>query len=297
MNALRAPGDNGQGTPAPRPARSRRRTAALALAAVAFIAVAATAAAAAGGGALPASRSLITRSGLTTGSGPSGSLLAADVSANGGVSPHGVATPGGGTSHAISILAGPAATVEMRAAPGQVTIVGSATGMVRLTGKLQWTGHAPVTRAGLNRVHGVLRLSYRCAAGSPCTGNYRLVVPWHTAIMLTEPSGHVVISDLAGPLRIIAHHVDISATGLRTPSLRAAITSGHLGATFDAAPRHIALTLVSAQATLRLPASTDYAVGSQVTAGYVHVGIPENASAAHNIEVRIDSGELELLSR
>jgi hypothetical protein len=91
--------------------------------------------------------------------------------------------------------------------------------------------------------------------------------------------------------------VDISATGLRSPSLRAAITSGHLSATFAAAPRHIAIALISAQATLRLPPAAGYAIRAQVTAGYMHTGIPQNDSAARTIAVRIDSGELELLSR
>ena len=132
--------------------------------------------------------------------------------------------------------------------------------MVTLTGQMNWAGRAPVAVARLDRMAGLLRLSYRCATASPCTGNYRLAVPWRTAVMLREPSGHVVISGLAGPLSITASQVDISATGLRSPSLRAAITSGHLSATFAAAPRHIAVSLVSAQATLRLPRSAGYAI-------------------------------------
>jgi hypothetical protein len=262
MQPLRTPGDPGHVTSAPRPARSRRRAAALVLGAVACVAVAATVAAAAGGG----------------------------LAARGTRS-------GSGTSHAISVITGPAATVELQAAPGQVTIVGSDTGVVTLTGKMNWAGRAPVGTARLDRIAGVLRLSYRCAAASPCTGNYRLAVPWRTAVVLREPSGHVVISGLAGPLRITARHVDISATGLRSPSLRAAITSGHMSATFAAAPRHIAIALISAQATLRLPPSAGYAIRAEVTAGYVHTGIPQNDSAARTIAVRIDSGELELLSR
>jgi hypothetical protein len=199
-------------------------------------------------------------------------------------------------SHVISVVSGPAATVELSAAPGQVTIVGSATGLVRLTGQLHWTGHAPIAATRLNRVAGVLQLSYRCAAASPCSGSYLLVVPWRTAVVLRQPSGHVVISDLAGPLRITAHSVDISATGLRTPSLEVAISSGHMSAAFAAPPRHIAISLTSAQATFRLPASTGYAISSQVAAGYVNIGIPQVASAAHTIAIRIHSGELELLS-
>jgi hypothetical protein len=281
MNSLRTPADRGYAASAPRPAWSRRRAAALAVAAVACVAVAATVAAAAGGG--PS---------LTGGGSPAGRALPAD----GGLAAGGTQS-GSGTSHAISVITGPAATVELQAAPGQVTIVGSGTGVVTLTGQMNWAGHAPVAVARLDRVAGLLRLSYQCAAGSPCTGNYRLAVPWRTAVMLREPSGHVVISGLAGPLGITASHVDISATGLRSPSLRAAITSGHLSATFAAAPRHIAVALTSAQATLRLPPSAGYAIRARVTGGYMHVAIPRNDSAARTIAVRIDSGELELLTR
>jgi len=293
MNSPRTPADRGYAASAPGPARSRRRAAALALAAVACVAVAATVAAAAVGG-----PSLTGAGRLAGGSQPAGSRPPAGrgLPADGGLAAHGTRS-GGGTSHAISVITGPAATVELQAAPGQVTIVGSDTGVVTLTGKMNWAGHAPAGTARLNRIAGVLRLSYRCAAASPCTGNYRLAVPWRTAVMLREPSGHVVISGLAGPLRITARHVDISATGLRSPSLRAAITSGHLSATFAAAPRHIAIALISAQATLRLPPAAGYAIRTQVTAGYVHTAIPQNDSAADAIAVRIDSGELELLSR
>jgi hypothetical protein len=137
-------------------------------------------------------------------------------------------------THPVSVVAGPAATVELQAAQGQLTIVGSATGLVTLTGELHWTGHAPIASTRLNRVAGILRLSYRCAAASPCGGNYRLVVPRRTAVVVHEPSGHVIITGLAGPLRITARSVDVSATGLRSPSLAARITSGRLSAVFDA---------------------------------------------------------------
>jgi hypothetical protein len=42
----------------------------------------------------------------------------------------------------------------------------------------------------------VLSLTSRCAAGSPCTENYRLTVPAHTAVVLDQTSGHVVVSGL-----------------------------------------------------------------------------------------------------
>jgi hypothetical protein len=201
----------------------------------------------------------------------------------------------GGMTRTVSVTAGSVRTVDLEAVPGQLTIVGVAGGRVTLTGQLDWTGHAPVATTQLVRAH-LLRLSYRCAQASPCTANWRLAVPWHTAIELRQPAGHVVVSGLAGPLRITARSVDVSATGLSSPWLQAAITSGHLDAAFDAPPRRVSVSLTSAQATLSLPGTAAYAVSAQVTAGYVHVGIPEAASATHTVTARVVSGELELLA-
>ena len=62
-------------------------------------------------------------------------------------------------------------------------------------------------------------------------------------------------------------------------------------------PGRASLTLVSAQATLHLPSSARYRVSQQVTSGFVHAGIPQASDAGRTITARIDSGELELLSR
>jgi hypothetical protein len=200
----------------------------------------------------------------------------------------------GAATRQISVTAGSVTAIDLQGVPGQVRIVGAATGQVTVTGQLHWTGPHAVVASRTDRGH-VLRLSYRCAAASPCTGNYLLVVPRRTAVVLRQPAGHVIISGLASSLRIMAGSVDVSATALRCPALAAVITSGHLSATFDTAPQRVSITLTSAQATLRLPGMVSYAVSSQVTSGYVHVGIPQASGAARTVTARIDSGELELL--
>lgn len=205
------------------------------------------------------------------------------------------AARGGGSPGTVSVTASSVTAVDFQGAPGQVSIVGAPTGQVRLTGQLHWTGHPPIAADRLDHVAHVLHLSYRCALASPCTERFLLVVPLRTAVILRQPSGHVIVAGLAGPLRITARSVDVSATGLRCPSLAAVITSGHLSATFAAPPGRIGVTLTSAQATLRLPASVDYAVRSAVTSGYVHVGIPQARNAARTVTARVVSGELELL--
>jgi Toastrack DUF4097 len=216
-----------------------------------------------------------------------------------GVTIAAVATAGGGSGHhpagtrTVSVTEAPVGTVDLQAVPGQLTIVGAATNQIRLTGVLDWRRHAPAATARRVNAH-LLRLSYRCAANSPCTAHWRLVVPRHTAIVISQPSGHLVLAGLAGPLRITAASVDVSATRLSSPSLQATITSGHLAATFDVPPRQVSVTLTSAQATLLLPNRAAYTVSDQVTSGYVDVGIPVASGAAHTVTANVVSGELNL---
>jgi Toastrack DUF4097 len=256
MNPRRPPRDPGPAAPEPGARRQPWRSPAVVVGAVALVAVTAAAASAAAG--------------------------------------HGRSHGTSGTS-TVSVSAGSVRTVELQAVPGQLTIVGSAAGRVTLTGQLDWRGRAPASSDRLVSAH-LLRLRYRCATASPCTANWRLVVPRHTAVVLSQPSGHVIVSGLAGPLRITAASVDVSATRLSSPSLRAAITSGHLSATFVAAPQQVSINLVSSQATLSLPGSVAYAVSDQVTSGYVHVGVPVIDGAAHTVTARVLSGELDLLA-
>src|SRR5580700_9845656 len=75
--------------------------------------------------------------------------------------------PGPG-SRTVSVTAGSVTGVDLQDVAGQLTIVAAATDRVTLTGQLNWTGRAAATGAESSARH-VLRLSYRCAAGSPCT--------------------------------------------------------------------------------------------------------------------------------
>jgi hypothetical protein len=204
---------------------------------------------------------------------------------------------GPGDTRNVSVAADSVRTVDIQGPPGQLIITAASTSRVTLSGPVHWTGRSGVIVTGPRLVNGVLHLAYRCAAHSPCTGRLRLVVPSHCGIVLAQPSGHVIVTGLAAPLRITARSADISAAGLRSPSLVASITSGHLSAWFVSPPGRLGLTLVSAQAALHLPANAAYRVSQQVTSGYLHAGIPQASTARRTITARIDSGELELLTR
>jgi hypothetical protein len=206
-------------------------------------------------------------------------------------------------SVSLSVSAGSVSTVVFDGPPGQLSITGEPGNaghahQVTLTGQVHWVpGHRSAVAIGPRQSGHVLRLGYRCAAGSPCTGHLRLTLPEHTALVLTQPSGHVVLYRLAGRLRITASSVDMAASALRSPVLTAAITSGHLSATFLSPPRQLAVTLLSAQATVSLPGGPAYRLSQQVTSGYLRAGVPQSPSASRTISAQITSGELELVTR
>lgn len=96
----------------------------------------------------------------------------------------------------------------------------------------------------------------------------------------------------AGPLSISAVGVNVTASGLSSPSLTAAVTNGQLDAAFTAPPRQVSATLSSLQGPLRLPASVTYRVIKDVGSGSVSATVPQSAVATHTVTATIHSGEL-----
>ena len=202
---------------------------------------------------------------------------------------------GSTTTRVVQITAGQVSGIDFQGVPGKLTIVGTGPGQVSLTGQLQADGGAPVVDTRLDRAANVLLVSVQCAPATKCTQDLRLAVPGDTEAAVRQPGGQIVVTGLAGPLRVTATNADVSASGLRSTELTAVITSGHLSATFATAPRQVSITLTSAQATLHLSARVTYQVTQQVTSGYIRVAIPQAASAPRTVTARVDSGELELL--
>lgn len=206
-------------------------------------------------------------------------------------------------SVSVSVSAASVSTVVFDGPPGQLSITGepgnaASARQVTLTGQVHWVpGRRAAAVIGPRQSGHVLRLGYRCAAGSPCTGHLRLTLPERTALVLDQPSGHVVMYRLAGRLRINARSVDISASALRSPALTAVITSGHLSAAFLSPPRQLGVTLLSAQATVSLPRGAVYRISQQVSGGYLAAGVAQSPTASRTITARITSGELALVTR
>ena len=203
---------------------------------------------------------------------------------------------GPGTTTRVVQVTERASAVNLQGVPGQLVIDGTGVGEVTLTGQVQGTSAAPVVATRLDRPAGVLVVSIRCASASQCTQNLRLAVPADTGIVVQQSGGQVAVTGLAGSLRVTGAHVNISASGLRSPSLTAVITNGRLSAAFAVPPQQVSITLASAQAALRLPGHAAYRINQQVVSGYIHATIPQESGATRTVTARLRSSELELLA-
>jgi hypothetical protein len=205
------------------------------------------------------------------------------------------ASPASGPDRLVSVTAEHVSTVIFQGVPGKLSVVGASTTRVSLTGQLHWTTRAPVARVRYEYGGHVLLVSYRCAAASACTENFRLTVPYDEAVTLNQSSAQLTLTGLAGAVSVRASNVLVIATGLRTAALTASITSGTLAASFEVAPALVDVTLMSAQGTLRLPASVGYRVSQRVADGDVAIAVPQASTNADRVIAHITSGDLELL--
>ena len=199
------------------------------------------------------------------------------------------------TTRPVLFTASRVASIDFQGAAGKLVIAGAGSRQVTLTGKLSGNGGAPSVETRFDRATGALTVSIRCPASAQCTQDLRLAVPGDADTTVRQAGGQVLVTGLAGPLCITAVNTAVSASGLRSPRLTAVITNGRLSAAFSTPPRQVGISLASAQATIRLPASAAYRVIRDVTSGYVKAAIPQASGAARTVTARIRSGELELL--
>jgi hypothetical protein len=214
--------------------------------------------------------------------------------------PTGEMTAGGdgpGTAtRVVHVSVGHAGTVNLQGVPGQLVIVGTGQGKVMLTGQVRGIRDAPVVMTRLDRAADVLVVSIRCASADPCAENLRLAVPADTGMVVQQSAGQVAVADLAGSLRVTGSHLNVTANGLRSPTLAAVITSGHLDAAFTVPPQQVSITLTYAQAAVQLPDQVAYRINQQVMSGYIHVTIPQASGATRTVIAQLHSSELELLA-
>jgi hypothetical protein len=126
--------------------------------------------------------------------------------------------------------------------------------------------------------------------------DYVVSVPAGMGVSLNELSGQANLVGLSGPVSITATSADTTAQNLRSPGFTAAVTSGTLDASFATAPAHVAVSVTSAHATLRLPGSVGYNLTRQAVSADIEVGVPVSPSSPYGVQAVATSGEISLVT-
>jgi DUF4097 and DUF4098 domain-containing protein YvlB len=204
-------------------------------------------------------------------------------------------------------IAGPVKNLTVDAGPGEIRILPSQDGNVRVETRTKGTLHAPRVRAVKDGTH--VMMSGNCPAFSfgPCDAEIVLHVPVGTAVEVRSASGDIIASGVGGPLRLDAKSGDVTAVGvtgsadLRTASgdvnLRGGSgevvlesQSGDVNAE-DVASERVTAESQSGDVNLdfRVPPRL---VDAQATSGDVHVALPDAGS--YDVAFDTGSGDSEL---
>ena len=183
-------------------------------------------------------------------------------------------------------------TVELDGFSGNITITATPAATSIDTGL---PGNTHYVMDAFDAATHTLRLF--CANNATCPATtYTVTIPAHVGLILHQVSGQARLADLSGPVSITATSADTTATGLAAASFSAVITSGRLDAAFADPPGRVSVSVVSAEATVHLPGSAQYAVAQQVQSGNVQVQVPQDPNSPDTVDATVTSGQINLVT-
>lgn len=196
------------------------------------------------------------------------------------------------TSYTISE---PVTSLKIENPVGNTRIEGTDADTVSVTEQLSYTGDPPQTSHSVTG--GLLTLSYRCpsgaaAIGQSCSVSYVVKVPRRTAVEVDGQVGSATLSGLAGRLTLTSSTGNIDATGLTSDAVTARASAGGITLGFTAPPATVDAQTQVGSVTVRLPASTAYAVDAGTQVGGAEVTVQRDAGSAHRITVDSQVGSV-----
>lgn len=206
----------------------------------------------------------------------------------------------------LQVLANSAGTITIQAGqPGQVTLRSTLSWLVRKPAITQsWQG-------------GILRIAATCPKFDPfedCQASVTISVPAGTAVQgqagpgsltviglrgslhLAATSGSLLVRNVSGPVWATAQSGSVMArSGLRSPILRAAVTTGLIDLSFSTRPRSVAIVVGSGSATVTVPTGSRYRVLGSGGPGirYLAPGLSDPASGLL-LTVVVGTGEARI---
>ena len=179
---------------------------------------------------------------------------------------------------------------------GLVQVVGTATDTIVVRSHITEGLTSPTDRQRI--VDGRLQLDANCSAFTMnwCNVAYRIEVPADIALSIRADSGNVRVSDVTGDVTLHTDSGDISASGLRSATVKASADSGDVHLSFAAAPQAVDASADSGDVEVTVPDdATGYRVDAGANSGSVDNRLHVDSASARTIKAHADSGDVRLL--
>jgi hypothetical protein len=160
-----------------------------------------------------------------------------------------------------------------------------------LSGSAARPGHSSWTLSGdtLQRRIACSGLVFRCGS------RFRVAVPPDTSVVVHSGSGNDTVSGLSGPLRIVAGSGDITASAIRSPTVRATSSAGNVDISFAGLPQLVDVSSGTGNATARvLTAGHRYHVVVSA-GGTAQSSVPDDHQSSNLVQVSSVSGNATVL--
>lgn len=182
----------------------------------------------------------------------------------------------------------PVRTLVIKGDVGDIEVTGAGSS-VSVTEKHRYQKTEPATSHKMD--NGTLTLGYSCD-DPQCGVDYTVKVPVGTAVQITDDTGDVKLSRLAGAVDVTTDSGKITAEGLSSSKARFTTDTGDVDAGFVKSPSAASAKVSTGDVTFTLPTSAKYAVNAHSTTGEVHVDVPQDADAANRITVKAETGNV-----
>lgn len=184
----------------------------------------------------------------------------------------------------------PVRTLVVKGTTGDVHVTGGA-GSVSVTETQVYRDAPPHTTHATTGASSrrTLTLTYDC---SDCGVSYDVHVPSGTAVDITDDTGSITLSGLAGPVQARTGTGDVSADGLTSAQTRLTAETGDVHATFGATPTTVYATADTGNVGVTVPQGGAYAVDAVADTGDVRVNVTTTPDTGHSITAHAGTGDV-----
>lgn len=184
----------------------------------------------------------------------------------------------------------PVNVLVVRGVTGDIDVQGGAA-QVGVVEHLTYGDTAPRTSHQVD--NGTLTLSY--TGGSDAGVSYTVDVPTGTRVEVTDTTGRITLSGLAGDVTATDTNGDVQASGLSAATVRLTTATGNVHAEFQAAPSRVDAGTTTGDVSIGLPSGSSYAVAAHTGTGSTQVKVDQAAGSSHAIAAHTSTGQVSVL--